>query len=391
MKTKLLYFLTIFIITFAAVLVSLSWTPQALVDVVVDDFAQSEATAPVLVAQGVSPKVLGVSTVRKNAPIAKALPQPIRVVPTRREGAPRLTLVDAHAAVVLDADSGAVLYDQKATTPRAIASLTKLYTAYLVRSSGIAMDAPVTITEEMLQVVGSRVGCKNSYTCAGERLRVGEVISVESLLSAMLITSANDAAKALAIAVSGSEGVFVKLMNDKAREMGLAGTNFCTPNGLEDDDAPEKCVASAMNIAQIARKTINDKLIWSLLNTPEKTIYSIDGSVKHKLKATNRFVRTAEVDKDAQDIAQIAGEEIVSEKGSKVEKMPNMIGAKTGFTPLAGYSVLLSAKHPDVGNDARVVAVILGDYWRWRDIKTLINWTFDSYIWNSHKYKTSLK
>ncbi len=358
-------------------------------DVVADDFAQSEAIAPVLVAQGVSPKVLGASTVRKNAPIAKALPQPIRVVPTRREDAPRLTLVDAHAAVVLDADSGAVLYDQKATTPRAIASLTKLYTAYLVRSSGIAMDAPVTITEEMLQVVGSRVGCKNSYTCAGEQLQAGEVISVENLLSAMLISSANDAAKALAVAVSGSENAFVKLMNDKAREMGLAGANFCTPNGLEDDEAPEKCVASAMSIAQIARKTINDKLIWSLLNTPEKTISSIDGSVKHKLKATNRFVRVTETDKKVQNITQITGEKVASEDSSKAEKLPNMIGAKTGFTPLAGYSVLLSAKHPDVGNDARVVAVILGDYWRWRDIKTLINWTFDSYIWNSHKYKTS--
>ncbi len=309
-------------------------------------------------------RVLGASTVRQfpEAQIVSPAPFtatafPIRIpdapnLPQRIESDKKFYLNDAHAAVVIDVDSGKILYDQSAHDRRAIASLTKLYTAYVVRTSGVAMDAPVTVHEDSLNVIGSRVGCKSSVVCEGTRLVVGETLTVRDLLTAMLVSSANDAAAVLAQYIAGSEKAFVDLMNIRAEELGLTDSHFCTPSGLEPEG--ELCYSSAADIGRIAALAVHDGLIWKLLNTKEASITSIDGTITHKLVATNQFAQTDDV--------------------------PGMIGAKTGFTPQAGKSLLMAVQHP-LRKGPRIVAVTLGDPWRWRDIKALVEWTWETYEW----------
>lgn len=309
-------------------------------------------------------RVLGVSTTQQfpessivnTTPFsATAFPMRAPVVPAsplRAQTEGRFYLSDAHAAVVIDVDSGEVLYDQSAHSRRAIASLTKIYTAYVVRTSGVAMDAPVTIHEEALRVVGSRVGCKSSTFCSGTRLAQGEVLTVRDLLAAMLVASANDAAAVLAQYIAGSEMAFVALMNARAQELGLTDSHFCTPSGLEPDGA--SCYSSAADIGRIAALAVHDGMIWDLLNTKSTQIVSVDGEYTHVLDATNRFAQT--------------------------EDVPGILGAKTGFTPRAGKSLLMAVAHPEK-TGPRIVAVTLGDPWRWRDIKSLIAWTWETYTW----------
>ena len=308
-----------------------------------------------------APKVLGAATaqqfpvapvVQRPTPSVTAVPVHAPQPPQRRSEAPQLVLPDTHAAAVVDAASGALLYDQNAHTHRAIASLTKLFTAYIVRTSGVALDAPVEIHEDDLLRVGSRVGCKSSTVCEGQQLVPGEVVTVRDLLTAMLVASANDAAVALARYIAGSQEAFVALMNARAQDVGLTDSHFCTPNGLEVDG--ETCYSSAADIGRIGVLAIHDTLIWQLLNTPRATITSRDGAYTHELVATNKLAGTP----------RVAG----------------MLGAKTGFTPQAGKSLLMAVAHPE-RSDVRIVAVLLGNPWRWRDINTLVDWTWQAYQW----------
>ncbi len=339
---------------FAATVLSLAATVIAVFGAVHSSGATQQLPGAVLGAATQQSVAFPTARVR-SAPVPESVRAiPIRAVqpPTKRADATRLVLPAAHAAVVIDAASGAVLFDQNAHARRQIASLTKLFTAYIVRTSGVAMDAPVTIPAEALRTSGSRVGCKTSTHCAGVRLQEGEVVAVRDLLTAMLVASANDAALALAYYIAGSPEAFVALMNERAREIGLRDTRFCTPNGLEVDG--QACYSTAADIARIAILALNDRFIWEQLNTAHATITSVDGATTHTLIATNEFAQTNAV--------------------------PGMLGAKTGYTARAGKSLVMAAAHPD-DPSRRIVAVLLGDPQRWEDIKTLIAWTWASYTW----------
>ncbi len=281
-----------------------------------------------------------------RAPETPLLPQ------RKEEHMLRFRIKDAHAVAVIDVRSGTLLYDKNAHQRRAIASLTKLYTAYIVRTSGVAMDAPVTVGEEIRGVIGSRVGCKSSTICDGQRLHVGEVVRVRDLLTAMLVASANDAAVVLAHYIAGSESAFVALMNARAQALGLHDSHFCSPNGLEKDG--EECYSSAADIGRIAALAVHDGFIWDQLNTKARTITSVDGAVSHHLEATNHFAQTNDID--------------------------GILGAKTGFTPRAGKSLLAVVQNPTMP-DVKIVGVLLDDPNRWQDMKALIEWTWERYIW----------
>ncbi len=257
----------------------------------------------------------------------------------------------AHASVVIDVDSGTILHYDNGRKRRQIASLTKLMTASLVLKKVKNLDELVTITPVMLRVAGTTVGCPSSAYCNAKKLQVGEKISVRNLLKAMLLDSANDAATALGVYVGGSKSEFVNLMNTQAREWGLKDTHFCTPSGLEITGHENECYSSAYDIARIAVKSLQYDLIWKIMKIPETTVYSADGKIAHKLKNTDKLLN----------------------------ELPNCIGGKTGFTPLAGKSLMLGA----VSNDKKhkIIAVILDDPNRWNDMKKLISWTFDNYQW----------
>lgn len=271
-------------------------------------------------------------------------------VPVKRPASGDFFVAGAHASLLLDAQSGTILYHEKGTERRQIASLTKLMTALLIMENGKSLDETVTVPNEVRGVEGTVVGCPRSGYCNGNRLVPGEKMAVRDLLRAMLMNSANDAALSLGVYVSGSQEAFVEKMNARAQALGLRDTHFCTPSGLEPDGVESTCYSTAYDIARIAAKLLPYEDVWKILQSPAMTIASVDGKRTHDIFNTDQILGTQ-----------------------------NIMGAKTGFTPNAGKS-LLAVAHNGEGNHP-VVAVLLNDPTRWEDIKTMLSWAYRAYRW----------
>jgi len=209
----------------------------------------------------------------------------------------------------------------------------------------------VIIPREALILPGTKVGCPATGFCPSNRMFTGEKVKVINLLKAMLMNSANDAATALAIHIGGSEEKFVEMMNEKAKSLGFIDTNFCTPSGLEIDGRESECYSTAYDIARIASYSLRHTIIWDIMKIKEGRFYSCDGTYMHELKNTDMLLET----------------------------LPNCLGGKTGFTPLAGKSLLTGAV--DETGKNKIIAVILNDPERWDDMESLIGWVFDNYEW----------
>ncbi len=134
--------------------------------------------------------------------------------------------MSAQAAVVINADNGQVLYAKNAENQQAMASTTKIMTALLTLEEAAKEENKiVTISEQVAAVEGSSM-----YLNAGDRL------SLKDLAIGMLTVSGNDAAYGAAVAIGGSEEEFAKLMNARAKELGMEHTNFVTASGLDADE-----------------------------------------------------------------------------------------------------------------------------------------------------------
>jgi len=300
--------------------------------------------------------VKGEMDVKTNSDSANLLSQysfPIPVYsPVKKEGISDLHIPNAHSSIVIDVDSGTILHYNKGEEERQIASLTKMMTAVLVVENIEDLEnEKVVIDEEAVYAEGTRIGCPRTGYCVGTRLKVGEVISAKELLKAMLMNSANDSAIALAKHIGGTQEKFAKIMNEKAGEMGLKNSNFCTPSGLEITGKEDQCYSSAYDIARIAAYSMKYSVIWDIFKIPNTTIYSFDNKISHEILNTNAVL----------------------------EEMPECLGAKTGFTPLAGRSLMMAAT--DKLKKHKVIAVLLDDPYRWGDAKEMINWAFNSYEW----------
>ena len=271
--------------------------------------------------------------------------------PILREYAPRLSVPTAHASVIMDAESGQVLYARNADDRRQIASLTKLFTALIVVERVQDLETAVTIDEEAVYSEGTRIGCPRSGYCPGVRFEVGERLTVRDLLKAALMNSANDAAIALGKHLGGTQEGFARIMNERAAELGLADSLFCTPSGLEIDGEENRCYSSAQDIATIASVALQHDILWEIMKIEKASITSIDGRLTHEVFNTDQLI------------------------GS----MPNLVGTKTGFTPLAGYSLLAVATDPS--GEHPVIAVVLNDPYRWPIVQSMFDWSFESFDW----------
>lgn len=271
--------------------------------------------------------------------------------PELKEYSPRLTIVSAHASIIVDAESGKVLYERNADQERQIASLTKLFTAVLVVERVKDLEELVTIDEEAVYSEGTRIGCPRSGFCNGVRLKPGEQISVRNLLKAALMNSANDAAIALGKHIGKTQDGFAKIMNERAQELGLKHSHFCTPSGLEPDGREHECYSSASDIAKVAIHALRYGEIWEIMRYEKQFISSADGKYTHEIFNTD----------------QLLGQ------------FPNLLGTKTGFTPLAGYSLLAVAT--DYSAKHKVVAVVLDDQSRWQSIQSMFDWSFQAFDW----------
>ncbi|MFA5871221.1 MAG: D-alanyl-D-alanine carboxypeptidase family protein [Parcubacteria group bacterium] len=258
------------------------------------------------------------------------------------------TKIFAGSSVAIDVNTGTILYYDDGRTKTPIASLTKVMTATMILEKVKDLNEVVTIDEEALAAEGTKVGCPTTGYCIDEKLHLGEKITVGDLLKAMLMDSANDAAIALGKHVAGSQKAFAALMNEKAKELTLKDSHFCNPSGLDEDG----CYSSAYDIARITAYSMRYDRIWSIMDTKEDTVHSIDGKYTHILKSTDVIL----------------------------DEVPNCLGGKTGFTYNAGKSLMLASADPTSGKH-KIVAVILNDNERWADMKNLIAWTFENYEW----------
>jgi D-alanyl-D-alanine carboxypeptidase len=162
--------------------------------------------------------------------------------------APRaIAAADRHAAFVLDVNSGAVLHNDDGDAIRHPASLTKMMTLYLtfelLESGRLKMSDMITISEHAASVAPSKLD-----------LKPGDQISVADAIKAIVTKSANDIAVALAEKIGGTEANFVRLMNTRAREIGMTKTHFENPSGLPDDDH----VSTARDMATLALHLMDD-------------------------------------------------------------------------------------------------------------------------------------
>lgn len=257
--------------------------------------------------------------------------------------------IGAEAAVLIDYDTGRILYQKNMHEKLYPASTTKIMTAILALENGNLNDY-VTIDEEIIKLTyGSHIA-----------LDYGEKLTLEQLLNAMLIASANDSALAIAKHIGGTIDNFVKMMNEKARELGAFNTNFVNPNGLHDDSH----VSTAYDLAIIGKYAMQFDELREIVT---KVNYEIPPTnVKNEtryLKLTNKLLYS-------QEKVEIDGELIPI-------KYPYALGVKTGYTSKA-KNCLVSYAEKD---DQRLLAVVLKANGNevYKNTIELLNYGFDNF------------
>lgn len=247
--------------------------------------------------------------------------------------------VVGRAAVLIDSKSGKILFAKNADEPLPPASTTKILTAVLVLQNCKLTDT-VTAQKDATLVEPSAVGLKE-----------GEKITVENLLYAMLLKSANDAAIAFADHISGSVSKFAELMNSRAKSLGATNSHFTNPNGLPDPNH----YTTAHDLAVIAKHAMEIPEFREIVSAKVKVIPRTDDSAIKWLQNHNKMLWRY--------------------KGAN--------GIKTGYTKEAKQCLVVSAEK----NGQELIAVVLGSEGSnvWSDGQTLLDYGFDNYVTYKHK------
>ncbi|MEJ1973589.1 MAG: D-alanyl-D-alanine carboxypeptidase family protein [Lacunisphaera sp.] len=228
-------------------------------------------------------------------------------------------------AIMIDANSSKILFEDGADTVSPPASMTKLMTFAVLHDKltdgSLKLDAPVTVTAADSKIGGTQVWLKQ-----------GEVFSVEELLYAMMIQSGNDAAHALACKVAGAPDAFVELMNAKARALGMTRTTFRTPHGLPPSNrkTAEGDLTTPRDYATLSRY---------LLRETDITKYT---SVRERKFGEGKRTPDRVVD--------------MVNHNHLIGKVAGVDGLKTGFTNGAGYCLAATAER----NGRRLIVVVMG-------------------------------
>ena len=248
--------------------------------------------------------------------------------------------VPAKSALLMDAATGTILYEQNSHEKLAPASVTKVMTMLLIMeaidSGRISWNDTVTASETAAAKGGSQV-----------YLKVGETMTVTDMVKSIAVSSANDCACAMAEHIAGSETAFVELMNRRAQELGMADTHFVNCTGLDDEPNAQEHLTSAHDIAVMSRQLLNNHpdikkftTIW--MDTIRNGTFGLSN--------TNKLVRFY--------------------KGAT--------GLKTGFTAKAGYCLSASASRDGM----ELIAVVMGSSTsqeRFIACKQLLDYGFANY------------
>lgn len=256
--------------------------------------------------------------------------------------------VSAKAACLIIPDSGEVLFAKNENEELPIASTTKIMTSLLTLEALEACgDKKIEITDEMVKVEGTSMG-----------LMAGDVVNLEALVKGMLLCSGNDAANAAAISVGGNAENFVKMMNERAEQIGMKKTHFVTPSGLDRGDHH----STAYDMALLGAFAMENEKFSCISSKKSDKVEFINPPKIVSFKNHNKLLRLYD----------------------------GCIGVKTGFTKAAGRCLVSCAQR----NDVKLIAVTLNAPNDWEDHKNMLDYGFKNTVnvlFNDKDFKTNVK
>jgi len=236
--------------------------------------------------------------------------------------------VSAVSAVLINADTGGIIFEKNADEKRAVASTTKIMTALLTLEAG-QLDRRFTVDSMAIRVEGTSMG-----------LREGDIVTRRALCYGMLLPSGNDAANAAAVNISGSLSAFADKMNEKAAQLGMSDSHFVTPSGL---DAPEH-YSTARDMAKLTRAALKNEEFRAICGLTSATLEFGNPPYSRTLYNSNKLLKQYE----------------------------GCIGVKTGFTDNARRCLVSAAERDGV----TLIAVTLNAPDDWNDHKKLFDYGF---------------
>lgn len=253
----------------------------------------------------------------------------------------------AQSAVLMDADSGRILYEKNGYDPRPMASTTKIMTCILALENGDPEDI-YTVSSYAASMPKVKLGAM-----AGEAYRLGD------LLYSLMLESHNDTAVVIAEGIAGSVEGFAEKMNQKAAEIGAAQTYFITPNGLDAEDETGIHSTTAADLARILRYCITEspkrEEFLAITRTASYSFQDVNGTRNH----------------------------LVTNRNSFLSMMEGALTGKTGFTGNAGYCYVGA-----LSRDGKTYIVALlacgwpnNKNYKWKDTITLMNYGLEAYAY----------
>ena len=280
---------------------------------------------------GQSPKTsLPINSQAKKIESAHFSPAELTKLPRNFTGnqPPSLT---ARSTLVIDFDSGAVIYEKNARSTHLPASTTKIMTA-LVAFDNFKLDQVLTVPEL-------------TYEGQDIRLRYGEQMTFESLLYGLLVASANDVAETLAANYPEGRAAFIAAMNKKAADLLLVNTHFVNPTGFDEPGQ----YTTAFDLARLSKTLLANPFLATVVATQKISIYNLDQTIVHPISNLNELL-------------------------GKVEGLK---GIKTGWTDNAN-ECLATYVERDKG---KIITIVLGSEDRFGESKKLIDWVYNNFVW----------
>lgn len=231
--------------------------------------------------------------------------------------------IDSPAAILMEAKTGRILYEKNAHKQMEPASTTKIMTALITLEHVQNLQEVATVSYDSIYKI------EDGYET--DILKVGEELTIEELLYALLVKSCNEAANVLAEYVAGSRESFVAMMNTRATELGCQNTNFKNTNGVHEDTH----LTTAYDLSLIAKEAMKNETFRKIVST-----------ASHTLPSTNKYSRT--------DRTLVTTNDLIRKSSKSYYEYA--IGIKTGYTSQAKYCIVAGAEKDDV----ELIAVILG-------------------------------
>ncbi len=215
----------------------------------------------------------------------------------------------SESAILVNGNTGKVLFEKNSHAQMYPASTTKIMTAYLAIQN-LDLSAQITASESAVAIASDS---------SKMDLVAGEILTVKDLLYALMVQSANDAANALAEAVSGSIQEFVRLMNETAKDLGMHNTQFANPHGYHD----ERHYTTAYDMSLIAQKAMENEIFAEIVSAPSVTIPPTNKCEEERKFVTRNYM--------------------INPRSSLTYRYSYANGIKTGHTNAAGYCLVGSA------------------------------------------------